>query len=268
MNRVLGRIAGKVGSEIEKFTLLLRQHGRRSVKFRDMKTILITGASRGIGAATAHLAADSGFRVVVNYHTQRAAAEKVVEDIHAKGGQAIALRADVSKEEDIRELFAEIDRLPDPLGALVNNAGILETQMRFAEMDPARWQRIFTTNVLGPLMCSREAIKRLSTKHGGQGGTIVNVSSIASKTGAPGEYIDYAASKAAIDTFTIGLSKEVAKEGIRVNAVRPAFIYTDIHADGGEPDRIARIKERIPLMRGGTALEVAQESFQIGRAHV
>lgn len=223
-----------------------------------MKTILITGASRGIGAATARLAAASGFRIVVNYHKHQAAAEQVVADIQAEGGQAIALQADVSKEEEILQLFAEIDRLPDPLGALVNNAGILETQMRFERMDAARLQRIFTTNILGPLICTREAIKRMSTKQGGQGGSIVNVSSIASKTGSPGEYIDYAASKAAIDTFTIGLSKEVAEEGIRVNGVRPAFIYTDIHADGGEPGRIERIKERIPLKRGGSALEVAE----------
>lgn len=223
-----------------------------------MKTILITGASRGIGAATARLAADCGFRVVVNYHKNQIAAERVVADIHAAGGQATAVQADVSKEAEILRLFSAIDQLADPLGALVNNAGILETQMRFQDMEADRLERIFTTNVIGPLICAREAIRRMSRKQGGQGGAIVNVSSVAARTGSPGEYIDYASSKGAIDTFTIGLSKEVAAEGIRVNGVRPAFIDTDIHADGGEPGRVTRIQGTIPMRRGGSAAEVAQ----------
>jgi NAD(P)-dependent dehydrogenase (short-subunit alcohol dehydrogenase family) len=223
-----------------------------------MKTMLITGGSRGIGATTARLAAENGFAVIVNYHQNQAAAEKVVAEIAAKGGEAVAIRADISQEKDILRLFAKIDQLYGNLHALVNNAGILEQQMRLEAMDEARLQRIFTTNITGQLLCTREAIKRMSLKNGGQGGTIVNVSSIAARTGAPHEYIDYAVSKGAIDTFTIGLSKEVAEEGIRVNAVRPGFIYTDIHAAGGEPGRVDRIKDSIPLQRGGLASEVAE----------
>lgn len=220
--------------------------------------MLITGASRGIGAATAYLAAENGFAVVVNYHQNQAAAEKVVSDIIQTGGKAVAIQADISKEEDILRLFTETDRLFGNLHALVNNAGILERQMRLEDMDAARLNRIFAANITGQFLCSREAIKRMSVKNGGEGGTIVNVSSIAARTGAPNEYIDYAASKGAIDAFTIGLSKEVAEEGIRVNAVRPAFIYTDIHAAGGEPGRVDRIKDSIPLKRGGLASEVAE----------
>ncbi|MPR37279.1 SDR family oxidoreductase [Salmonirosea aquatica] len=223
-----------------------------------MKTMLITGGSRGIGAATANLASENGFAVVVNYHQNQAAAEQVVSDIVEKGGKAAAIQADISKEEDVLRLFGETDRLFGSLHALVNNAGILERQMRLEDMDLARLNRIFTANITGQFLCAREAIKRMSVKRGGQGGTIVNVSSIASRTGAPNEYIDYAASKGAIDAFTLGLSKEVAEEGIRVNAVRPAFIYTDIHAAGGEPGRVDRIKESIPLKRGGRASEVAE----------
>lgn len=223
-----------------------------------MKTMLITGASRGIGAATALLAAENGFAVAVNYHKNKAAAESVVEEIVSKGGKAVAIRADISKEEEIVDLFAETTRMLGNLDALVNNAGILERQMRLEEMDTARLQRIFAANITGQFICAREAVKRMSLKYGGQGGTIVNVSSIAAKTGAPGEYVDYAASKGAIDAMTIGLSKEVAAEGIRVNGVRPAFIYTDIHADGGEPGRIERIKDSIPMKRGGLAKEVAE----------
>lgn len=223
-----------------------------------MKTMLITGASRGIGAATALLAAENGFSVAVNYRRNREAADKVVHEIRATGGRAAAIQADISKEEDIIRLFAEADRLVGKLSVLVNNAGILERQMRLEEMDASRLSRIFTANITGQFLCAREAIKRMSTKFGGQGGAIVNVSSIAARTGAPDEYLDYAASKGAIDTFTIGLSKEVAEEGIRVNGVRPAFIYTDIHADGGEPGRVDRIKGSIPMKRGGTAREVAE----------
>lgn len=223
-----------------------------------MRTILITGASRGIGAATALMAAENGFAVAVNYRKNKEAADKVVEEITAAGGKAAAIQADISKEEDIVRLFAETDRLVGKLSVLVNNAGILERQMRLEEMDATRLTRVFTANITGQFICAREAVRRMSTKYGGQGGAIVNVSSIAARTGAPDEYLDYAASKGAIDTFTLGLSKEVAGEGIRVNGVRPAFIYTDIHADGGEPGRVDRIKGSIPMKRGGTAREVAE----------
>jgi NAD(P)-dependent dehydrogenase (short-subunit alcohol dehydrogenase family) len=223
-----------------------------------MKTMLITGASRGIGAATALLAAENGYTIVVNYHKNKVAAEKVVAEITEKGGTAFAVQADISREEEVKKLFAETDRLFGQLQSLVNNVGILERQMRLEDMDAVRLTRIFTANITGQFICAREAVKRMSLKHGGRGGTIVNVSSIAAKTGSPGEYVDYAASKGAIDTFTIGLSKEVADEGIRVNAVRPAFIYTDIHADGGEPGRIERIQSSIPMKRGGLAKEAAE----------
>ena len=223
-----------------------------------MKTMIVTGASRGIGAATAKLAAKNGFAVAVNYHRNEAAAERVVAEIEAHGGRALAVQADISKEEDILRLFAATDRQLGPLHSLINNAGILEHQMRVDNMDAARLERVFATNITGQILCAREAIKRMSTKQGGQGGTIVNVSSIAARTGSPNEYIDYAASKGAIDAFTIGLSRELAEEGIRVNAVRPAFIHTDIHADGGEPNRVERIKDSIPLKRGGLAKEVAE----------
>ncbi|UYQ95774.1 SDR family oxidoreductase [Chitinophaga horti] len=222
-----------------------------------MNKILITGASRGIGAATALLAARHGLTVIVNYHRNQAAADKVVQTIMDSGGKALAVQADVSAEADILRLFEACDRLPGTLSALVNNAGILETQMRLDQMDTARIQRILTANVTGSLLCAREAIKRMSTRYGGEGGAIVNVSSVAARTGAPGEYIDYAASKGAIDAFTIGLSKEVAAEGIRVNGVRPGFIHTDIHADGGEPGRVERLRTSIPMQRGGTAEEIA-----------
>lgn len=223
-----------------------------------MKTILITGASRGIGAATAALAAEMGYAVVVNYHANKEAAGKVAAGITAKGGRAIVIGADISKEDEVMRLFEEADKIFGRLDSLVNNAGILERQMRLEEMDAVRLNRIFAANITGQMICAREAVKRMSLKRGGNGGTIVNVSSIAAKTGSPSEYIDYAASKGAIDTFTIGLSKEVADEGIRVNGVRPAFIYTDIHAAGGEPGRIERIKNGIPLKRGGSASEVAE----------
>ena len=223
-----------------------------------MKTILITGASRGIGAATAALAAEMGYAVVVNYHANKEAAGKVAAGITAKGGRAIVIGADISKEDEVMRLFEEADKIFGRLDSLVNNAGILERQMRLEEMDAVRLNRIFAANITGQMICAREAVKRMSLKRGGNGGTIVNVSSIAAKTGSPSEYIDYAASKVAIDTFTIGLSKEVADEGIRVNGVRPAFIYTDIHAAGGEPGRIERIKNGIPLKRGGSASEVAE----------
>lgn len=223
-----------------------------------MKTMLITGASRGIGAATAYLAAENGYQVLINYRKNKRAADSVVSKIIDRGGSAAAIQADVSKEAEILRLFKEVDRRFEKLNVLVNNAGILEKQMRVDEMSAERLHRIFESNIIGQFICAREAIKRMALKNGGTGGSIVNVSSIAARTGAPGEYVDYAASKGALDTFTIGLSKEVAEEGIRVNGVRPAFIYTDIHADGGEPERVDRIKESIPLKRGGVAIEVAE----------
>jgi NAD(P)-dependent dehydrogenase (short-subunit alcohol dehydrogenase family) len=221
------------------------------------KTILITGSSRGIGAATALLAAQRGYQVCVNYRSNRAAALQVVDSINRQGGSAVAFQADVSSEAEVVELFQAVDKQFGSLNALVNNAGILETQMRVDEMDAQRLQRIFLSNITSCFLCCREAIKRMSTQHGGTGGSIVNVSSIAARTGSPGEYVDYAASKAAIDALTLGLSKEVAAEGIRVNAVRPAFIYTDIHASGGEPGRVDRIKDTVPMKRGGQPEEVA-----------
>jgi NAD(P)-dependent dehydrogenase (short-subunit alcohol dehydrogenase family) len=219
--------------------------------------LLVTGASRGIGAATARLAARRGYAVCVNYRHHRLAAQGVVRDIEAAGGRAVAAEADVSVEADVRRLFETADRLLGPLAALVNNAGIVETQMRVEKMDRARLQRVFATNVFGPFMCAREAVRRLSRQHGGRGGAIVNVSSAAARLGAPGEYVDYAASKGALDTLTIGLAQEVAAEGIRVNGVRAGFIYTEMHASGGEPNRVDRVKAFVPMQRGGSAEEVA-----------
>jgi NAD(P)-dependent dehydrogenase (short-subunit alcohol dehydrogenase family) len=222
------------------------------------KIILITGASRGIGAATALLAAEYGYAVCVNYVHNQAAAQQVVASIQKKGGNAVAVAADISKETEVIKLFTTLDEQLGRVTALVNNAGILQKQKRLEDMTTERLERIFATNVLGSFLCAREAIKRMSTKHGGSGGAIVNISSGAALSGAPNEYIDYAASKGAIDSFTIGLAREVAEEGIRVNAVRPGFIYTDIHASGGEPERIERVKHGVPLKRGGHPEEVAQ----------
>jgi len=221
------------------------------------KVLLVTGASRGIGAATARLAAARGWAVAVNYHRQRDAAQAVVDAIRADGGRAVAVAGDVASEADVLRLFADTEAALGPLSALVNNAGVLAPQMPLADMDVARWQRMLATNVLGPLLCCREAVRRLSTRLGGQGGAIVNVSSAAARLGSPGEYVDYAASKGALDTLTLGLAKEVAAEGIRVNGVRPGFIYTDMHADGGEPGRVDRVKAGIPMQRGGQPEEVA-----------
>jgi NAD(P)-dependent dehydrogenase (short-subunit alcohol dehydrogenase family) len=221
------------------------------------KVIVITGGGRGIGAATARLAAGQGYAVCVNYRQNRSTADTVVTAVERAGGRAIAVAADVSVESDVVKLFATVDRALGPVTALVNNAGILERQMRVEEMDAARLSRVFATNVTGAFLCAREAIRRMSTRHGGAGGAIVNVSSAAARLGAPDEYIDYAASKGAIDTLTIGLAREVAADGIRVNAVRPGIIYTDIHAKGGEPGRVERMKSTVPLGRGGQASEVA-----------
>jgi NAD(P)-dependent dehydrogenase (short-subunit alcohol dehydrogenase family) len=222
-----------------------------------MSLLLITGASRGIGAATARLAAVRGYAVCLNYRENRAAAELVARELESSGARAIAVQADVSVESDVVRLFETCDRELGTVSALVNNAGILETQMRVESMDGVRLQRVFATNVIGSFLCAREAVRRMSTRHGGRGGAIVNISSGASRLGSPNEYVDYAASKGAIDTLTIGLAREVAEEGIRVNAVRPGFIYTDIHASGGEPNRVERVKTIVPMKRGGTADEVA-----------
>jgi len=227
------------------------------IEFIMQKVIVITGASRGIGAATARLAAARGYAVCVNYLKNRAAADAVVADIEATGGRAIAVAADVAAEAAVVDLFNTVDAKLGTITALVNNAGILETQMRVDEMDAARLARVLTANVTSCFLCAREAVRRMSTRHGGSGGAIVNVSSAASRLGSAGEYVDYAASKGAVDTLTIGLAREVATEGIRVNAVRPGFIYTDIHASGGEPGRVDRVKVSVPMQRGGQPEEVA-----------
>ncbi|WP_265943910.1 SDR family oxidoreductase [Dechloromonas sp. A34] len=222
------------------------------------KIILITGGSRGIGAAIAQLAAAQGYAVCISYLTNRAAAEAVVASITRNGGVAIALQADVAVEADVVRLFEQVDASLGRVTALVNNAGMLERQARVDEMDAARISRVLATNVFGSFICAREAVRRMSPRHGGSGGAIVNLSSRSARLGSPGEYVDYAASKAAIDTLTIGLAKEVAAEGIRVNAVAPGIIYTDIHASGGEPQRVERLKESIPMKRGGSPDEVAK----------
>lgn len=222
------------------------------------KVMLITGSGRGIGAATAVLAAQKGYAVCVNYLKNKEAALKVIDAISQNGGRAIAIQGDVSKEDDVISLFRQIDTELGKLTALVNNAGILDIQSRVDQMDAQRITRVISQNIISYFLCSGEAVKRMSVRYGGPGGSIVNVSSIAARTGAPNEYVDYAASKGAIDALTIGLSKEVAAEGIRVNAVRPAFIYTDIHSMGGEPNRVDRLKGSIPMKRGGMPEEVAE----------
>jgi len=222
------------------------------------KIIFITGGGRGIGAACASLAAKQGYAVCINYVSNEAAAAEVVAAIEDAGGNAMAIRGDVSQEAEVVRMFAQIDERFGRLDALVNNAGMLETQMRVEQMDAARLNRVLAANVTGSFLCAREAVLRMSTKHGGAGGAIVNVSSRAAVLGSPGEYVDYAASKAALDALTIGLSKEVAAEGIRVNGVRPALIHTDIHAGGGDPGRVSRLQARVPMGRGGEAMEVAQ----------
>ena len=222
------------------------------------KVLLVTGASRGIGAATALMAARQGWAVAVNYSTQAQAAEEVVQRIRSEGGQAMALQADVAQEDQVLQMFAEIDRTLGRLSGLVNNAGVVDVAARIDEMSLSRWRRMFDINVMGSLLCAREAVRRMSTRHGGAGGSIVNLSSAAARLGAAGQYVDYAAAKAAIDAFTIGLAKEVGGEGIRVNAVRPGLIETDIHASGGQPDRVRALAPQVPMGRGGQAEEVAQ----------
>jgi len=222
------------------------------------KVALITGGSRGIGAATALLAASQGWAVAVNYQTNRAAADAVVAQIRAQGGTAIAVQGDVAHEDQVLAMFTAVDAQFGRLTALVNNAGVVDVTARVDEMDVARLRRMFETNVIGSIVCAREAVRRMSTRHGGTGGSIVNVSSAASRLGSAHQYVDYAASKGAIDSFTIGLAREVAAEGIRVNAVRPGLIETEIHASGGLPDRVQDLAHQVPMQRGGTAEEVAQ----------
>ena len=219
--------------------------------------LLVTGGSRGIGAATALAAAQAGYAVAVNYQSNSLAADEVVRSIRDSGGQAMALQADVSREDEVMAMFARMDAKWGPLAALVNNAGVVDVSSRVDAMGVARLSRMLSTHVLGSFVCAREAVLRMSTRYGGTGGGIVNLSSAASRMGSPGQYVDYAACKGAIDTFTIGLAKEVAAEGIRVNAVRPGIIETEIHASGGEPDRAQRLAPQVPMQRPGSAQEVA-----------
>ncbi|QBS38782.1 SDR family oxidoreductase [Nocardia sp. CS682] len=224
----------------------------------DAGTVIVTGGSRGIGAATARLLAGAGHRVCLTYRADSAAAESVVADIAADGGSALAVRADMSDPADIAALFRTVDAELGTLAGLVNNAATLETQCRVVELDAERLHRVMTVNVVAPMLCAKYAVERMSTEHGGRGGAIVNVSSAAARLGSAGEYVDYAASKGALDTFTRGLSVEVAAEGIRVNAVRPGFIHTDMHAQGGEPGRVDRVAPSLPMRRGGRPEEVAE----------
>ena len=225
------------------------------------KIILVTGGGRGIGAACALLAASRGYNVCISYQTDAAAAAEVIATIESAGGAALAIQSDVSDEAAVESLFAQIDKRFGRLNALINNAGILSPQMRVEQMDAARINRILATNVTGSFLCAREAVRRMSTRHGGLGGSIVNISSRAAVLGSPGEYVDYAASKAALDALTIGLSKEVAAEKIRVNGVRPGLIHTTIHANGGEPGRVSRLQSSVPMARGGEPLEVAKAAL-------
>lgn len=223
-----------------------------------MGVVLVTGGSRGIGKATSLLLAQSGYKVVVNYQRDKQAADEVINAIHEAGGEAIAIKADIADELQVMAMFVEIDNAFGPVSALVNNAGILFRQSTIEELTAERINRTLETNVTGYFLCCREAVKRMAFRHGGEGGAIVNVSSAAARLGAPGEYVDYAASKGAVDTLTTGLSLEVAAQGIRVNGVRPGFIYTEMHASGGEAGRVDRVKDLLPMKRGGQPEEVAQ----------
>ncbi|QXI30675.1 SDR family oxidoreductase [Pseudomonas vanderleydeniana] len=222
------------------------------------KVIVITGGSRGIGAATALLAAQQGYRICINYLRDEEAAHRVQEQVRALGAQAITVRADVSDEDEVIHLFQRVDAELGPVTALVNNAGTVGHKSRVDEMSEFRILQTLKTNVLGPMLCAKHAVLRMSPRHGGQGGSIVNVSSAAARLGSANEYVDYAASKGALDTFTLGLSKELAGEGIRVNAVRPGFIFTEFHALSGDPDRVSKLEPGIPMGRGGRAEEVAE----------
>jgi len=221
-------------------------------------SVLVTGAGRGIGAACAWQLAQRGYAVAVNYSRAAAAADALVERIRAAGGTAVAIHADVADEAQVATLFERVDAALPPLVGLVNNAGVVDLPARVDAMDGARLQRMFAINVFGSFYCARQAVRRLSTKYGGRGGAIVNLSSAAARIGSPGQYVDYAAAKGAIDTFTVGLAKEVATEGIRVNAVRPGIIETEIHASGGQPDRAAQMAPLVPMQRSGSADEVAR----------
>ncbi len=222
------------------------------------EVMIVTGGSRGIGAATARLAGERGYAVCVNYRRDADAAAAVVADIEKAGSQALAVAGDMSSEKDILNLFETSDAKLGTPRVLINNAGIIDVQSRVEDYTLERLQRMFAVNITGVFLCAREAVRRMSTRRGGAGGAIVNVSSVAARLGGPNEYVDYAASKGAMDTMTIGLAKEVASEGIRVNAVRPGLIYTDIHASGGEPGRVDRLKDGVPMKRGGSAQEVAR----------
>jgi NAD(P)-dependent dehydrogenase (short-subunit alcohol dehydrogenase family) len=222
------------------------------------KVLLVTGGSRGIGAATALLAARQGWTVAVNYTANSLAADEVVRQIRSEGGKAITVQADVADEAQVLRMFEHIDAKLGRLSGLVNNAGVVDVSARVDEMSVARFKRMFDINVIGSLICAREAVRRMSTRHGGEGGSIVNLSSAAARLGSPGQYVDYAAAKGAIDAFTLGLAKEVAGEGIRVNAVRPGLIETEIHASGGLPNRVKDLQHLVPMQRGGSAEEVAQ----------
>lgn len=222
------------------------------------KVLLVTGGSRGIGAATALRAAEAGWAVAVNYSANSLAADEVVRQIRAQGGSAITVQADVADEVQVLAMFRKVDAKLGRLTGLVNNAGVVDVSARLEDMSLARWKRMFDINVLGSLLCAREAVRRMSPRHGGSGGAIVNVSSAAARLGSPGQYVDYAAAKGAIDAFTVGLAKEVAADGIRVNAVRPGLIETEIHASGGLPDRVRDLAHLVPMQRGGSADEVAQ----------
>lgn len=222
------------------------------------KVLLVTGGSRGIGASVCRLGAAAGYKVAVNYTSNGEAAEKVVADIRSAGGDAVSVQGDVGSEADVLAMFDLVDHSLGPLDALVNNAGVVDVKARLDEMSLTRLERMFRINTIGSLLCAREAVKRMSTKHGGKGGAIVNLTSVAAVIGGPGEYVDYAAAKGAIDSFTVGLAREVATEGIRVNAVRPGIIDTEIHASGGQPDRAEKMSVNVPIKRAGTADEVAQ----------
>ncbi len=222
------------------------------------QVLLVTGASRGIGAATAVLAAAQGYAVAINYTAQQGAADEVVGRIRASGGEALAVQADVAQEDQVVAMFRTIDAQLGRVSALVNSAGVVDVSARVDEMSAARIKRMFDVNVLGSFLCAREAVLRMSTKHGGKGGSIVNLSSVAARLGSGGQYVDYAAAKGAVDVMTIGLSREVAMEGIRVNAVRPGIIDTEIHASGGLPDRVRDTQHMVPMQRGGRADEVAE----------
>ncbi|MGY3232537.1 NAD(P)-dependent dehydrogenase (short-subunit alcohol dehydrogenase family) [Luteibacter sp. HA06] len=228
--------------------------------------ILITGGSRGVGAATARLAAAQGYDVAISFISHESAAQAVVADVEAQGRRALAVRADSADPDQVAHLFAEIDRVFGRIDVLVNNAAMLALQSRIEDLDFARMQRIFAVNAIGPILCAQQAVRRMSTRYNGTGGAVINVSSAAARLGSPNEYVDYAASKGAVETFTTGFAKEVARDGIRVNCVRPGHIYTDMHASGGEPGRVDRVKDSIPMGRGGQPEEVARAILWLASA--